>query len=136
MSWTDSLIRIRNFEIEELRKRLLALLDRRAALEAERVALDEEARREEAHARGDAEAGWYLAGFQMGWKQRRARVDADLRALAAEETGARDALSEAFEALKKVEKAAEGIAAAAAKDEARRETQAMDEQALRRRLAG
>lgn len=136
MSWTDSLIRIRNFEIEELRKRLLALLDRRAALEAERVALDEEARREEAHARGDAEAGWYLAGFQMGWKQRRARVDGDLRALAAEETGARDALSEAFEALKKVEKAAEGIAAAAAKDEARRETQAMDEQALRRRLAG
>lgn len=136
MSWTDSLIRIRNFEIEELRKRLLALLDRRAALEAELNALDDEARRETAHARGDAEAGWYLAGFRVGWKQRRARVEGDLRTLAAEEEGARDALSQAFEALKKVEKAAEGIAAAAAKDEARRETQAMDEQALRRRVVG
>ena len=136
MSWTDSLIRIRNFEIEELRKRLMALLDRRAALEAELRALDEEAREEAAHARRDAEASWYMAGFRQGWKQRRARIEGDLRTLAIEETGARDALSEAFEALKKVEKAAEGIAAAAAKDEARRETQAMDEQALRRRTGG
>ncbi len=136
MSWTDSLIRIRNFEIEELRKRLLAVLDRRAALEAELKALDEEARRETAHARADAEAGWYLAGFRVGWNERKARVEGDLRGLSAEEAGARDALSQAFEALKKVEKAAEGIAAAAAKDEARRESQAMDEQALRRRAAG
>jgi flagellar FliJ protein len=136
MSWTDSLIRIRNFEIEQFRKRLMALLDRRAALEAELRALDDEARAEAAHARGDAEAGWYLTGFRVGWKQRRARVEADLRALDAEEAGARDALSDAFEALKKVEKAAEGIAAAAAKDAARRETQAMDEQALRRKTVG
>lgn len=136
MSWTDSLIRIRNFEIEELRKRLMALLDRRAVLEAELKALDEEAREEAAHARRDAEAGWYMAGFREGWKQRRTRIEGDLRTLAVEETGARDALSEAFEALKKVEKAAEGIAAAVAKDEARRETQALDEQALRRRSGG
>ena len=136
MSWTDSLIRLRNFEIEEMRKRLMAILDRRAALEAEVRALDDEARAEAAHARHDAQAGWYMAGFRQGWKLRRARVEADLRALDAEEEGARDALSEAFEALKKVEKAADGIAAAAAKDAARRETQAMDEQALRRRGAG
>jgi flagellar FliJ protein len=136
MSWTDSLIRIRNFEIEELRKRLMALLDRRAALEAELGALDEEARMEAEHARRDAAAGWYMAGFRVGWKQRRARVEADLRGLDAEEAGARDALSDAFEALKKVEKAADGIAAAAAKDTARRESQAMDEQALRRRIVG
>lgn len=136
MSWTDSLIRLRNFEIEEMRKRLMAILDRRAALEAEVRALDDEARAEAAHALHDAQAGWYMAGFRQGWKLRRARVEADLRALDAEEEGARDALSEAFEALKKVEKAADGIAAAAAKDAARRETQAMDEQALRRRGAG
>jgi len=136
VSWTDSLIRLRNFEIEEMRKRLMAILDRRAALEAEVRALDDEARAEAAHALHDAQAGWYMAGFRQGWKLRRARVEADLRALDAEEEGARDALSEAFEALKKVEKAADGIAAAAAKDAARRETQAMDEQALRRRGAG
>jgi len=136
MSWTDSLMRLRNYEIEALRKRLLALLDRRGALEAELKALDEEARREAAHARSDVDAAWCLAAFQEGCKQRRARVEGDLRALDAEEAGARDALSQAFEALKKVEKAAEGIAAATAKDAARRETQAMDEQALRRRVVG
>lgn len=133
MSWTDSLIRIRNFEIEDLRKRLMAVLDRRAVLEAEVRALDQEARQEALHARADAEAGWYMAGYRQGWKQRQARLDSDLRTLAVEEAGARDALSEAFEALKKVEKAAEGMAAAAAKDAARREMQALDEQALRRR---
>ena len=136
MSWTDSLIRIRNFEIETLRKRLMAILDQRAALEQRIVTLDAEFTRETAHAKAHAEAGWYLIGFREGWKQRRARVDVDLRTLEVEERGARDALSEAFEALKKVEKAAEGIAAAAAKDAARRESQAMDEQALRRRRLG
>lgn len=136
MSWTDSLIRIRNFEIEELRKRMMAIQARRAALEDGIKALDAEAVREIAHARDNAEAGWYLIGFREGIKQRRAQIDTALRTLAAEETGARDALSLAFEDLKKVEKAAEGIAAQKAKVIAHKEAQALDEQALRRqRLA-
>ena len=133
MSWMTSLTKLRNFEIEELRKRLQAILDRRAALEGRLTALDSELARELAHAQGDAESGWYLAGFRVGYKQRRALVEADLRALAAEEAGARDALTEAFEALKKVEKISETAAAAKAKTLAQLETQALDEQALRRR---
>lgn len=135
MSWTRSLIRLRNFEIDELRKRLAAVLERRAALEAGLVALDREAAEEAAHARAHAEAGFYLIGFREGWKQRRARVEADLSTLAVEEAGARDALTEAFERLKTVEKVAETMAAAEAKEATRRENQALDELALRRRCA-
>jgi flagellar FliJ protein len=132
MSWTDSLIRLGNFEIDGLRKRLGAILDQRKQLQQRLVALDAEAAREAAHARESAEAGWYLIGFREGWKQRRAAVEAEMRTLAVEEQGARDALIEAFEALKKVEKTAEGIAAKKAKALADKEAQLLDEQALRR----
>lgn len=135
MSWTRSLIRLRNFEIDELRKRLAVVLERRAVLENQITALEREAADEAAHARAHTEAGFYLVGFRAGWKQRRARVEADLRALAAEEAGARDALTEAFERLKTVEKVADNMAAAEAKELSRRETQALDELALRRRTA-
>ena len=136
MTWTASLIKLRKFEIDELRKRLSALLERRATLEDQVTALDEEARRETEHAREYAEAGFYLVGFREGWKQRRARVDAELRTLAAEEVGVRDAISDAFEGLKTVEQVADSMAIAEAKVQARRETQALDELALRRRAAG
>ena len=133
MAWTDSLIRLSNYEIEALRKRLAGILDQQNHLRQRLAALDAEAARETTHAKQDAEAGWYLIGFREGWKLRRAAIEAELRTLAVEEQGARDALIEAFEGLKKVEKTAEGMAAAKAKDAAHRETQAMDEQALRRR---
>lgn len=133
MSWTDSLIRLRNFEIEALRKRLMEIVERRTAAEDQIKGLEIESARELIYAKENAEAGWYLVGFRQGVKQRRAKLEAELRGIAGEEAGARDALSEAFEALKKVEKTAANMAAAKAKDLAHRESQAMDEQALRRR---
>lgn len=133
MSWTRSLIKLRKFEIDELRKRLGSILERRAALEAALVNLDAEAARETAHAREHAEAGFYLIGFREGWKQRRAKVEAELRTLAAEETGARDAIADAFEGLKTVEQVADKMATEEARELRRRETQALDELALRRR---
>jgi flagellar FliJ protein len=135
MAWTDSLIKLRNFEIEELRKRLGLILEHRKQLQQKLTALDAEADRETAAAKASAEAGWYLIGFRQGWTQRRAVVEAELRGLDAEEQGARDAISEAFEGLKKVEKTAEAMAAVKAKDLAHRESQMLDEQALRRRTA-
>lgn len=133
MRWVASLTKLRNFEIEALRKRLGEILERRSGLEARLRDLDAEAGREADHARGDAQAGWYLVGFRAGWRTRRAAVEAELRTLDAEERGARDALSEAFEALKKVETVGEAAATAEAREQARREGQALDEQALRRR---
>lgn len=133
MSWTASLIRIREFEIETLRKRLKAIQDRRAAHEAALVALEAEVQRELDHAAAHAEAGWYLVGFREGARARRLKIEGEIKACMAEETGARDALQEGFEALKKVEQVAEGMALAARKDEARRESAALDEIALRRK---
>ena len=83
-------------------------------------------------ARNDAEAGWYLAGFREGLKQRKAAVQADIDAIGREEAGARDALSEAFEALKKYEHVNDAHATAARKEQDRRDTAALDELGLRR----
>jgi flagellar FliJ protein len=66
-------------------------------------------------------------------RNRRAAVQAEIAALAAEEAGARDALAEAFEALKRFEHIAETARLAAVKEEARRETVALDELGLRKR---
>jgi flagellar FliJ protein len=60
-------------------------------------------------------------------------VQAHIDACLAEEAGARDALAEAFEALKKYEHIDTNAKAAAVKEEAKRETAALDELGLRRR---
>jgi flagellar FliJ protein len=131
MSWAHSLIRVRDFEIETLRKRLGVIMEAKIAAEAALRVLDTEADAETAHARKDAEAGWYLIGFREGWKLRKAKALADFRAVVMEEQGCRDALSDAFTELKKVEMVAEAQAAAAAKVIAKREGAALDEIALR-----
>lgn len=133
MSWTTSLIRVREFEVDTLRKRLKTVAERRTALEMRIATLDAELEAEGSQARGDAQAGWYLIGFREGWKVRRAALDAERTTVAREEEGCRDALSEAFLELKKVEQVAENMALAARKVEARREGQALDELALRKR---
>ena len=132
MSWAHSLIRVREFEIETLRKRLGAIMEAKAKGETAIAALDAEVEAETAHARRNADAGWYLIGFREGWKIRRAKVVADLKVVQMEEQGCRDALAEAFTELKKVEMVAESHAAAAAKVIAKRESAALDEIALRK----
>jgi flagellar FliJ protein len=132
MKAVGSLIRLSTFQVEELQKRLADIVDRRSQIELKMAFLQAECEAELANARGDAEAGWYLAGFREGVKQRRLAFQHQLDGLAAEEEGARDALSEAFEGLKKYEQVADNLALAARKEEARRETAALDELGLRR----
>lgn len=127
-----SLIRISTFEVEELQKRLAEIVDRRTAQELKLVVLEAEGEAELLRARGDAEAGWYLVGFREGLKQRKAAVQTQIEAIALEEAGARDALSEAFEALKKYEHVNDAHATAARKEQDRRDTAALDELGLRR----
>lgn len=131
MSWAHSLIRIREFEIETLRKRLGAILEARTNAEMAIAVLDAEAEAETENARRDAEAGWYLIGFRDGWKLRKAKAVSDLKALQMEEQGCRDALSEGYTELKKIEQVAEAQAVAAGKVVAKRESAALDEIALR-----
>jgi flagellar export protein FliJ len=133
MSWKESLIRISSYEVETLQKRLAEVAGRRAEAEMRLVVLDAEAEAEIARADQDAQAGWYRAGFLLALRHRRAAAQGEIAGLNAEETGARDALAEAFEALKRFEHVAETARVAAVKEEARRETVALDEMGLRRR---
>lgn len=132
MKGAGSLIRVAGYDVETLRKRLAAIVDRRCDLEMKIAMLDAEAEAETAHAGKDAEAGWYLIGYRDGWKIRRAQVVAALRACEQEEAGARDALAAAFETLKKYEHVADLAAKAETKAKARKETAAIDEMAQRR----
>lgn len=133
MKWTGSLIRIAEHEIEGLRRRMAEIVERRVACEQLLLRLAEEAVSETIHACSDAESGWYLVGFRQGWKLRKDKAMADLAAIQMEEQGARDALSVAYEDLKKVEHVAEAARVVQAKETARREGAAMDEIGLRNR---
>lgn len=133
MSWKESLIRISSYEVEMLQRRLADVVARRADAELRLVILAAESEAEIAHADQDAQAGWYRAGFLQAMRNRRAAAQGDINALTAEEAGARDALAEAFEALKRFEHIAEAARLAAVKEESRRETVALDELGLRRK---
>ena len=132
-TWAQSLIRISNYEVETLQKRLAEISDRKAATEMRLVMLDAEAEGEQDRARQDADAAMMLRAYLNGWKQKKAAVQADVVALEAEEEGARDALTAAFEELKKFEHVAETTRLNAILAAAKRETAAFDEMGLRRR---
>jgi flagellar protein FliJ len=136
MSWADSLIKLSTYEVEILQKRLSAIADRRRLAEEKLVALDAEGEAEAARARADAENGWYQLGFLEGLRQRKAQVRAQIEEIKAEEAGARDALSQAFEEQKKYEHVAENIRLAKAKALDRIEAAQMDEMGLRKAAMG
>src|SRR3954464_14549840 len=104
-----------------LQKRLADVVARRVAIEMRLASLEAEEEAERLHALSDAEAGIYMAGFREGVRIRREGLNAELALVASEEEGARDALSEAFEAQKKFEKVAENARVAADLETARRE---------------
>ena len=135
-AWAQSLIRISNYEVETLQKRLAEIAERRAGAELRIAVLDAEAEGERNRARMDAEAGMMLGAYLNGWKSRKAAAEGDLSVLNAEEAGARDALALAFEEQKKYEQVAEGIRLAQVKEAARLETAALDELGLRRAAGG
>ncbi len=135
MRWADQLIKLSNFEVELLQKRLAEIVERRTVAEMRLAVLAAEGEAELARARSDAQAGWYLAAFNEGLKGRKAEVQGQIDLCIVEEAGARDALSEAFETLKKYEHVAESARLAAAKEERRRESVVLDELGLRQAVA-
>lgn len=132
-AWAQSLIRISNYEVETLQKRLAEIAERRAGAELRIAVLDSEAEGERNRARMDAEAGMMLGAYLNGWKSRKAAAEGDLSVLDAEEAGARDALTGAFEELKKFEHVAETTRLNQLIALAKRETAAFDELGLRKR---
>ena len=134
--WADSLIRISNHEVETLQKRLSEIVERRQAAEMKVASLDAEAEAEAMQAQGDVEAGWYMIGFRQGSKIRRDQALLEIDQTLIEEAGARDALAQAFENLKKYEHVAEAAKVAKIKLAGKLETAALDELGLRRMAAG
>ena len=134
-AWAQSLIRISSYEVETLQKRLAEITARRASAEMRIAVLEAEAEIEQVRAREDAEAGMLLQAYLNGWKLRKSAAEADVLVIDAEEQGARDALTGAFEELKKFEHVAEITRLNAIAAAAKRETAAFDELGLRRRSA-
>ena len=132
-TWAQSLIRISNYEVETLQKRLAEINDRKAKTEMRLAMLEAEAEGEQDRARQDVDAAMMLRAYLNGWKQKKAAVQADVAAIEAEEEGARDALTSAFEELKKFEHVAETTRLNALLAAGKRETAAFDEMGLRRR---
>lgn len=132
-AWAQSLIRISNYEVETLQKRLAEITARRASAEMRVAVLDAEVEIERERARSDAEARLLLDAYVSGWKVRRGAAEADVAQIDAEEAGARDALTSAFEELKKFEHVAETTRLNALVAAARKETARFDELGLRRR---
>jgi flagellar FliJ protein len=132
-AWAQSLIRISNYEVETLQKRLAEITARRASAEMRLAVLDAEAEIEQVRASQDAEAAMLLQAYLNGWKLRKTAAQTDVAEIDAEEVGARDALTGAFEELKKFEHVAETTRLNAMIAAGKRETAAFDEMGLRRR---
>jgi len=130
--WAQSLIRISNYEVETLQKRLADITTRRATVEMRVAVLDAEREVETENARTCPSSAQLLDAYLGGWKLRRTLAQSDLRDVETEETGARDALMAAFEELKKFEHVAEATRLSQLAAAQRRDSAAMDEQAIRR----
>jgi flagellar FliJ protein len=133
MSWRQSLIRISTYEVEVLQKRLAEVVGRREQAEMRLAVLEAEASSEIDHAHRNGDASLRLNAYMDGVRLRRVRIGDEITQIGLEETGARDALAEAFEALKKFEHVAELARVAERKETGRRETAALDELGLRAR---
>ena len=131
--WAQSLIRISNYEVETLQKRLAEISTRRATAEMRLAVLDAEREMETENARACASSASLLEAYLGGWKIRKGVAQSDLHAVEQEELGARDALMGAFEELKKFEHVAETTRLNRLIAAGKRETAAFDELGLRRR---
>lgn len=131
MSWEQSLIRIAGYDVEVRQKRLAEVVSRREAAEMRLVLLEAEIEAETAFIRSRPEAAFHQASYMKGCKARRLGILAEIDLILAEESGARDALAEAFEAQKKYEHVADGMARRRVREAARRETAELDELGVR-----
>jgi len=131
MSWAESLIKLANYELEALQKRVAEVARRRVQAEMALALLEATAEAESDYARSNPEASLYHADFLAGMRQRKADALVQLGRIEVEEAGARDALAEAFEVQKKYELVAQNQRLAHARELARRENAELDEIGLR-----
>ena len=138
MSWSESLVKLATYEVENRQLRLAEIAKRRVDAEIRLAVMIAEGEAEAKRAGQDAESGWYHIGYADGLRIRKAALQAEIDAIEAEERGARDALAEAFEEQKKYEQVAENARVAERKEVNRRDNAELDEVGMQatRRSAG
>jgi flagellar FliJ protein len=138
MSWSESLIKLATYEVENRQLQLAEITQRLADAQIRLAVLCAEGEAEAKHAGQNPEAGWYHIGYADGLRVRKAALQAEIELIQAEERGARDALAQAFEEQKKYEQVAENARLAQAKESRRRENAELDEVGMRaaRRAGG
>ena len=78
MKWADQLIKLSNFELDILQRRVARAIERRVAAELKLAVLIAEGEAEIALARSDPEAAWKIAAFSEALKQRKAATQREI----------------------------------------------------------
>jgi flagellar export protein FliJ len=134
MNRTDTLLRLKRFRVDEMKRRIAAIEAMRNDLERKLSDLDDNVAREKQRA-GDSDIGRLaFPSFLRSIDARRENLRNTLREIEREQASAQIDLGSAFEDLKGLELAVEQQAKRLAEIETRRTQSRMDEMALVRHL--
>ncbi len=134
MNRTDTLLRLKRFRVDEMKRRIAAIDAMRADLERKLADLDDNVAREKQRA-GDSDIGRLaFPSFLRSIDARRDNLRHTLKEIEREHASAQLDLSNAFEDLKALEFATEQQAKRLAEIETRRAQTRLDEMALVRHL--
>jgi flagellar protein FliJ len=134
MNRTDTLLRLKRFRVDEIKRRIAAIHAMQADLERKLTDLDDNVAREKQRA-GDSDIGRLaFPSFLRSIEVRRENLRTTLKEMEREYTVAQLDLSNAFQDLKSLELATEQQAKRAEEVQTRRNQSRLDEMALVRHL--
>ncbi|MES2473231.1 MAG: flagellar export protein FliJ [Pseudomonadota bacterium] len=134
MNRTDTLLRLKRFRVDEMKRRIASIDAMKADLERKLADLDDNVAREKQRA-GDSDIGRLaFPSFLRSIESRRENLRTTLKEIEREYAIAQADLSDAYQDLKSLEVATEQQAKRLAEMQARRQQARMDEMALVRHL--
>ena len=134
MNRTDTLLRLKRFRVDEMKRRIAAIDAMKADLERKLTDLDDNVAREKLRA-GDSDIGRLaFPSFLRSIEARRENLRTTLKEIEREYAAAQQDLTEAFQDLKSLEVATEQQAKRLSEMQARRAQARLDEIALVRHL--
>jgi flagellar export protein FliJ len=134
MNRTDTLLRLKRFRVDEVKRRIAAIHAMQADLERKLADLDDNVTREKQRA-GDSDIGRLaFPSFLRSIEARRENLRTTLKEMEREYAVAQIDLSSAFQDLKSLELAAEQQAKRAEEVQTRRQQSRLDEMAIVRHL--
>jgi len=134
MTRTDTLLRLKRFRVDEMKRRMAAIDAMKADLERKLADLDDNVAREKQRA-GDSDIGRLaFPSFLRSIETRRENLRTTLKEIEREYAAAQADLTSAFQDLKSLEVATEQQAKRLAEMQARRAQARLDEMALVRHL--